>query len=394
MKKIHFFAVLASVAFASCTTNEVYEEVLKTREIKFTVAPESSQTRAEHNPTTYTGGDLKIWAWINGTNTVIINGDEWNSTEGFGEGVAYYYPVGGESVDFVAIPTAFVGNGTEHYIEGLGRTNSGETTLPFVVNNSNTGRSSDNLMTTEVISQNSGQVGLILRHLFAKLKVNVQQAVINNNPTNPTIQFKVNINSLSFNNLKKQGSVTINNTWKADGTGEIPSEDPTNSPTYPQAANPNSENPDQLWGSVSDPNENWSIISTNTPLYTLNGTSVENSTPYSTTNEYYVLPQELEEENPDPSYTNEQVVTIDYTIITEQLSGNTVTSSNSANYNKTFLLSSIMNSSSMPINYWAMNKFIEYTITIDPSTSLTPISFTVSEEEWGNGSGSSPVPVP
>lgn len=55
MKRFSFFAVFASVAFASCTTNEVYEEIAKPQEIQFTAAPYSAQTRAEHDDYAFTG---------------------------------------------------------------------------------------------------------------------------------------------------------------------------------------------------------------------------------------------------------------------------------------------------------------------------------------------------
>lgn len=345
MKRVFFFAVLASVAFAGCTFDEgVSDGAVNGNEINFAVAQYTPQTRAEHDPTIDFTAPIKVWSWYNGADTQVIDGDEYNpSTEVFTSGKKYYWPADGTPLDFVAVPTTLVG--TSYFTEP-GRATDGATALTFVIP-SGEDYHSTNLMTTEVLTNNTssaGAVALIFRHLLSKVKINVSQKVRENTDA----RWLVTVNSIQVSGLNNAGQVVINNSWDAkDG--------------------------DKLWDATSG-SETWQVTSTPQTLY--DGTTPK---PYASADTYYMLPQTLEAGN--------QQITINYTIYTEYI-GNGTQPPTSMTYNKTFPLKDVT-----AITKWYMNKNITYNISIDPSSTLNPITFTVNEEEWGTvGSGDVPMP--
>ena len=85
---------------------QLLDETKKGQEIRFAVAPQTPQTRAEHDlvATPYSG-KLRIWAWVDGTNNAIIEGDLYDASKGtFESSNTYYYPASGNDVDFIAVP--------------------------------------------------------------------------------------------------------------------------------------------------------------------------------------------------------------------------------------------------------------------------------------------------
>lgn len=352
MKRVFFFAVLASVAFAGCTFDEgVSDGAVNGNEIDFAVAQYTPQTRAEHEPTIDFTAPIKVWSWYNGADTPVIPGDEYNpSTEVFTSGKKYYWPADGTPLDFVAVPTS-VGS---DYFTAPGRAADGATALTFVIPSGNDYHST-NLMTTEVLTNNTssaGAVALIFRHLLSKVKINVSQKV---REDADDARWLVTVNSIQVSGLKNAGQVVIDNSWDAKAG-------------------------DKLWNTTSG-SETWQVTNTDQPLYaSINAGAA--STPYASAATYYMLPQEL--------VADTQKITIEYTIETDYL-GNPTQPNSTETYTQTFDLKDVTT-----ITQWAMNKNITYNIFIDPSSTLNPIEFTVKEEEWGVESGSAPdvTPIP
>ena len=122
--------------------------------------------------------------------------------------------------------------------------------------------------------------------------------------------------------------------------------------------------------------ETWQVTDGTKSLYESIGAGAA-ATPYASAATYYMLPQEL--------VADTQKITISYTVETDYL-GNPTQPNTTETYSKTFDLKGISG-----INAWFMNKVITYNISIDPSETLSPITFTVNEEEWGVGSGSEDI---
>lgn len=347
MKRVFFFTVLASVAFAGCTFDEgVSDGAVNGNEINFAVAQYTPQTRAEHDPTIDFTAPIKVWSWYNGADTQVIDGDEYNpSTEVFTSGKKYYWPADGTPLDFVAVPTTLVG--TSYFTEP-GRATDGATALTFVIP-SGEDYHSTNLMTTEVLTNNTssaGAVALIFRHLLSKVNITVSQKVRDN----ADARWLVTVNDIKVEGLKNAGEVVINNSWDAtDG--------------------------DKLWDTTSG-SETWQVTDGNKSLYESINVGAA-ATPYASAETYYMLPQTLE--------TGVQKITIKYTIETDYI-GNPTQPNSTKTYTQTFDLKDVTT-----ITQWAMNKNITYNILIDPSSTLTPITFTVNEEEWGVDSGSEDI---
>ncbi len=344
-----FFAAIASVAFASCTNDEsVFDGAVNGNEINFAVAQYTPQTRAEHDPGVAFSENITIWSWYDGENTPVIPGDIYNPTsKTFDGGDKYYWPVNGQALDFVAVPTTLAGSA---YFTAPGRAADGATALTFVVPDGNNYHST-NIMTTEVETANGGTVALLFRHLLSKININVTQK----ERDNANARWLVTINNIQVSGLKCAGEVVINDSWDAkDGN--------------------------KLWDTTSG-SETWQVTDGNKLLYaSIDAGAAE--TEYASAETYYMLPQTLED--------GVQKITIDYTIETDYL-GNPTQPNTVETYSKTFDLKG-----ATPISKWFMNKVITYNISIDPSETLVPITFTVNEEVWGEESGSTPDvdPIP
>ena len=370
MKKMFLFAAMASVAFASCTTDEkVFDGTDESNEIRFTAAQYSAQSRAEHDEGDAFTQDIKIWSWYNGANTEVIPGKVYTPGTGFEGGLNYYWPVNGDGLDFVSVPKGMLG-----YLDGDPvRKADGSTTLTFSLDKDDSYHG-DNLMTTEVVknkSKGGGDVALLFRHLFSKIKVNVSQKarIVNNE-----VRWTVTLKSLKFIGLHDEGTVEIDNDWTAANSGNDCAWKST------QASE----------GTAADAgNRVWNIFTGSQDLYHFTSTppvvgTSEDKTAAGTENayifntDYYMLPQQL--------LAGVQKVVISYDITTDYL-GNPTQPHTTVSYNKELDLYSVSG-----VTQWFMNKVITYNISIDPSVTsesvLKPITFTVHEEEWGAGSDS------
>lgn len=349
MKKMFLLAAMVGVAFTSCTNDEnVFAGAVDSNEINFAVAKYTTQTRAEHDPEVPFAGNVTIWSWYDGLNTGVIPGDVYDPTSGtFVSENKYYWPVDGSALDFVAVPTTLAGS---DYFTAPGRAADGTTALTFVVPNGNDYHTT-NIMTTEVKTANSGTVALLFRHLLSKININVTQK----ERENADARWLVTVNDIKVTGLECAGDVVINDSWDAtDGN--------------------------KLWDNTSG-NETWQVTNTDQPLYASIDAGAA-ATPYASAETYYMLPQVLQD--------GVQQITIEYTIVTDYL-GNPTQPNTVETYTKTFDLYGATS-----IRKWFMNKVITYNISIDPSETLVPITFTVDEEEWGTMSGDAPVidPIP
>ena len=348
-----FFAAIASVAFASCTNDEsVFDGAVNGNEINFAVAQYTPQTRAEHDPDVAFDGDITIWSWYDGKNTPVIPGDVYNQGAGkFTSNYIYYWPVDGSALDFVAVPSTLEGSA---YFTEPGRAADGATALTFVIPNGNDYHGK-NIMTTEVETASSGTVALLFRHLLSKINIKVTQKVRQTPGANPDARWLVTIKDIKVSGLKCAGEVVINDSW-------------------------NAEDGNKLWDTTSG-SETWQVTDGDAALYaSIDAGAAESA--YTSAETYYLLPQILED--------GVQKITIDYTIETDYL-GNPTQPNTVETYSKTFNLKGATS-----IAQWSMNKVITYNISIDPSETLAPITFTVNEEEWGPESGSAPDvdPIP
>lgn len=351
MKKKFFFAALATIALASCTTDEsVFEGIAQGDEINFAVAKYTPQTRAEHDSDVAFADKITIWSWYNGSNTPVINADVYEGTK-FVNGNVYYWPVDDKSLDFVAVPTSLVGTA---YFTAPGRANDGATALTFAIP-ADDDYHSTNLMATQVLTGNrsTGTVALLFRHLLAKLNINVEQKV----RFTTDARWTVTINSIKVSGLKGHGDVAINDSWTAENGG-LP----------------------RFWDNVYG-NYTWDVTSGDHALYASLDADAS-KTDFASAATYYMLPQALED--------GLQQITIDYTVVTDYL-GNPTQPNTVETYTRTFDLKG-----ATAISKWAMNKVITYNIAIDPTEELNPIAFTVNEEEWGTEPGTTPDvdPIP
>ena len=346
MKKMFLFAAMASVAFANCTTDEkVFDGTDESNEIRFTAAQYSAQSRAEHDTDVAFTDQITIWSWYSETNTQVIPGDvyQYNGTSGsFSSGNKYYWPTNGKALDFVAVPKNLVGSA---YFTAPGRAADGATALTFVIPNGNDYHST-NLMTTELVkNQTSGTIALLFRHLLSKVQIKVEQG----KRETLDARWLVTVNDIKVSGLKCAGQVVINQAWDATA----------NSATGCS------------WDDVSG-SETWQVTTAAKALYASINSGAE-KTDYNSAATYYMLPQELVD----------QEITINYTVETDFL-GNPTQPNTSKTYEKEIKLNTA------GISQWYMNKNIVYTITINPE-DVTEITFTVNEEEWGGGSGSGSI---
>ena len=353
MKTKVLLAALASMALAGCTNNEqLLDETKKGQEIRFAVAPQTPQTRAEHDlvASPYSGR-LRIWAWVDGTNNAIIEGDLYDASKGtFGSNNTYYYPASGNDVDFIAIPEEVYGD--DLYIEEIVRTTNGETNAFFEVKHEQHQDKDHNtdLMVSEVITQNSGTVNLILRHLTTKLKFMFEQSVRQDDVTG--VIWSVTLKNISLQGIFNHGSLTINNEWNAE--------------------NRNNEYKDHFWDIEKDDDPcSWQILNSSHILAEPDIDKPYNN--FSTTNPYYVMPQHL--------FKEKQQLHINYEITTHYI--------NSGQDDVTIPYTKIIDLADIPtVEAWAMNKSITYRIIINPKSEIKQISFLVYEEQWGEQGGS------
>lgn len=349
MKKTFLFAAIAGLMFAGCTNDEqMFDDAMRGKEIRFAVAPQTAQTRAEHDIDVAYAGKLKIWAWEAGSDAVIINGDEYDAaSKTFKSNGSYYYPVDGGHVDFVAVPLETIGDGAgSGYFTAPVRSADGETTLAFTTPNGIVNHVTD-AMTTEVISQNSGTVAMVLRHLMAKINIRVQQTARFNDAT----QCLVTLNDLQVRNAHNKGNVTLNQEWTAVNGGN-----------------------DCMWD-ATEGTGTWDVITEDIPLAANIDPTQGDLTNFDTPTAKFVLPQDL---------ANGQELYIKYTVDTKYLNGQPPVKEV---FERTILLKAI----AANIQHWAMNKNITYIISINPLEESHKITFDFDVEEWGTQTGSNGV---
>lgn len=350
MKKTFLFAAIAGLMFASCTNDEqMFDDAMRGREIRFAMAPQTAQTRAEHDIDVPFDGKVTIWAWEAGTNNAIINGDVYDAAnKTFASGKSYYYPADGDNVDFIAVPNETISktnlNGDEEsYFTAPVRTADGKTTMAFTTPADIANHMTD-AMTTEVVTQNSGTVAMILRHLMAKLNFRVQQTARFNDAT----RCLVTLNDLQVRKAHIDGSVTLDQDWKAVNGGE-----------------------DCMWDDT-DGDGTWDVVTADYPLCGNIDPALGGVTNFETVTSKFVLPQDL---------ANGQELYIKYTVLTEYLNDQPAVTEV---FEKTIELKDIAAS----IQHWAMNKNITYIININPLEENQKITFDFDVEEWGAQNGS------
>lgn len=333
MKKTFLFAAIAGLMFASCTNDEqMFDDAKRGQEIRFAVAPQTAQTRAEHDKAEAFNGNLKIWAWEAGTDNAIIPGEEYNTAGGFTNGKSYYYPADGSAVDFLAVPMTTIDNG---YFSAPARTAAGETTMNFATPAGVDNHETD-VMTTEVISQDNGTVAMILRHLMAKLNITVKQSARENDATTCL----VTLNDLQIQNTKTAGAVALDQDWTAANGGT-----------------------DCMWDST-DGAATWDVVAADHDLYDAGGATDD----FVSAAPKFVLPQELADDV--------QQLYIKYTVLTEYKNGQPAVTEE---FEKTIDLKDFVGG----IEKWAMNKNITYVISINPLEVSNMITFEFNVEEWG-----------
>ena len=345
------FVAMAGVALASCTTDEsVFDAADKGREIEFTAANYAVQTRAA-----YTNGNFSVWAWQNGKDVAHMENVS-VSKDCVVSGGPYYWP--NYALDFAA--TSPYG---EKSIELVRR--GGSSTITFTFDNSDADKKDDNvtnLMFADFvesqyydsdadISNGGGQsitgttygktVAIMFRHVLAKLNVAVNQ--VDPTPIADGIDsYVVKVNSLSLDGILCEGSLEV-----VEGTY-----DPAGYNIWTPKA-----------GSAT---KTWNVLTSSTALpYVTNYGHADHN--------YLVMPQAI----PDAAKLN-----INFTVTTTF--DNETTSEET--YAKSVQLNTIKNGGNTITNWYA-NKNITYTINITPA-DLTPISFTVQEEEMVAEGGS------
>lgn len=346
MKKTFLFAAIAGLTFAGCTNDEqMFDDAMRGKEIRFAVAPQTAQTRAEHDIDVAYTGKVKIWAWEAGTANAIINGDVYDAAnKTFESNSSYYYPVDGDNVDFVAVPVETIGTDvTNSYFTAPERTTDGNTTMAFKTPSGIQNHMTD-AMTTEVVTQNNGTVAMILRHLMAKLNIRVQQTARFNDVT----RCLVTLNDLQIRKAHINGNVTLNQAWTAVNDGD-----------------------DCLWDATNGEGT-WDVVTADHKLCADIDPTKGGVTNFETATSKFVLPQDL---------ANSQELYIEYTILTEYLNGQPAVT-------QTFTRTIPLKDISANIPHWAMNKNITYIININPLEDSHKITFDFDVEEWGAQTGS------
>ena len=346
MKKTFLFAAIAGLMFAGCTNDEqMFDDAMRGKEIRFAVAPQTAQTRAEHDIDVAFTGKVKIWAWEAGSANAIINGDVYDAAnKTFESNKSYYYPADGDNVDFVAVPVETIGTDvTNSYFTAPERTTDGNTTMAFKTPSGIQNHMTD-AMTTEVVTQNNGTVAMILRHLMAKLNIRVQQTARFNDVT----RCLVTLNDLQIRKAHINGNVTLNQAWTAVNDGD-----------------------DCLWDATNGEGT-WDVVTADHKLCADIDPTKGGVTNFETATSKFVLPQDL---------ANSQELYIEYTILTEYLNGQPAVT-------QTFTRTIPLKDISANIPHWAMNKNITYIININPLEDSHKITFDFDVEEWGAQTGS------
>lgn len=346
MKKTFLFAAIAGLMFAGCTNDEqMFDDAMRGKEIRFAVAPQTAQTRAEHDIDVPFNGKVTIWAWEAGTDKAIINGDVYDAAnKTFESGKSYYYPADDDSVDFVAVPVETIGtDAANSYFTEPSRTTDGKTTMAFTTPDGILNHATD-AMTTEIVTQNSGTVAMILRHLMAKLNIRVQQTARFNDAT----RCLVTLNDLQIRKAHINGEVTLEQDWTAANGGA-----------------------DCMWDNTAG-DGTWDVITADYSLCENIDPALGGVTNFETATSKFVLPQDL---------NNGQELYIKYTVLTEYLNGQPAVTEE---FYKKIPLKDI----SANIQHWAMNKNITYIININPLEESRKITFDFDVEEWGAQNGS------
>lgn len=332
------FAAFAGIALASCTTDEeIFAPVNQGNEIEFVAANYVSQTRGGHGEATFSNENFAVYAWEEGTNkalmanvNVIQSGNSWKPESG-----TYYWP-DNTFIDFTAISPS----GNEAFTS-VTRANDGSSSDIVVTFNDTYPNPTDvNLMFADTTKQkyvypvnntapSAPAVPMLFRHLLAKLKVVVNQASVT--PPAGIDSYVIKLTDLSFTGICDKGTLTVDNNYRTAAKGD---------------------NANTVWSS-QEGSATWEIIK-----------DTETELPYNTTENYYVMPQNI---------TGAQKVVIEYDITTNFTSG-TVTTSHKT---RTIDLKDI----TTKVENWYTNKFITYTINISPA-DLAEITFTAEEEIW------------
>ena len=343
MKKMFLFAAMASVAFASCTTDEsVFDAAKEQGKIEFVAANYAAQTRGEHDSLAFTNADYTVWAWENGED--VEHMDSVKVTAPSTVTGTYYWP--NFALDFAAT-TPY---GDPRIV--LNRT-GGKSTITFTFDATDNKEHVTNLMFADFVesqsydsdlNQGNKVVALKFRHVLSRLNVIVKQ--VNPDSIDGIDSYNVTVNSLSFDGFLNEGSLTI-----AEDT----------------AANYKTNN--YIWAPATPAvTDNWSIIATDKDIE-----EAAFATGYDHGDEnYFVMPQEI----PATAKLN-----ITYTVTTRF----TNRTSSKETYTKSVALNAITDGRN-PITKWFTNKNVTYTINITPA-DLEPISFTVAEEEMGTIGG-------
>ena len=353
------FAAMASVALASCTTDESVFEGAKANgeKIEFVAANYAAQTRGGHDTIPLAGTNFKVYAWEKGKNYALIDGETMNYVSDAwtaASGTKYYWP-NNTTLDFTAVaPAAAV-----DAIATPNRTVGGETTIAFEYTSTNNSKiSTTNLMFADFRSQtydydsraSSATVPLCFRHMMAKLNVVVKQK----DPDtfeDGVLAYEVKLKSVTFNKIYDEGNITVDAAYVAKAI---------------------TDNANTIWND-QDGATSWTVMSTSgTSLQTnpITGT-VPNQileatapAPYASTAVYYAMPQQIVDKV--------QEIVVTYQVVTTFKSGTVTT----RDYTRTINLKDID-----AVQNWYTNKNITYTINISPA-ELTAITFSAHEEKW------------
>ena len=377
MKKRLLTAAMVSVALASCVTDESLTDVGKQDgEIKFVAANYVAQTRGGHGAGAFSNDNFSVYAWEDkSTNTIMdavrIDKQQVDGSFVTNDGKSYFWP-NRVTLDFTAVsPAANVYSDVERsYTAATNEAPEVEsTTITFTFNEDNPNPTNVNLMYADYVSQtydyddpsSNASVALLFRHVLAKLKVVLTQ----DDPEpheNGVKSYEVKVKNLTISGIRNEGSLTVNNAYVDAAKGD---ENTT------------------LWTSPAG-NDTWTIYNNNAgfslqtnSVDVQTGTLTKTPTNFDSTNNgwenYYVMPQTMVKPNAQANpVVVGQVLSVTYDVITEFEEGTIATRT----FTKTVDLKDIT-----AITNWYANKFITYTINIQPA-NLTAITFTATEENW------------
>ena len=340
MKKMFLFAAMASVALASCTTDEsVFDAAKEQGKIEFVAANYVAQTRGGHGETTFSNEDFKVYAWEKGTNYALMDGVKMvksGTAWATANSKTYYWP-NKKALEFTAVSPA-----DNDYVS-VARTDVGVSTLTFKFDDSYVNPTNVNLMYADQVEQtydydatSNSEVALLFRHVLAKLKIVLAQK----DPSpleNGVASYEVIVKDLSIEGIQNKGTLVVDE-------------------TYMTAAK--EDNANTIWSAPAG-GATWTIFSSQTKNLKKDGNYVSTAADWEN---YYVMPQAV----------NGQVMKINYTVKTTFTSGTVAT----REYTRDVELKNIA-----AVTNWYTNKYITYTINISPA-ALVPITFSVEEEVW------------